>query len=332
MSKKRIIIIIATFLVLITAIFIFVKQSQINNETLDTTSTKGSNYAEAYFLNPSTDSLEMEKRLLQSTDVNRQIQEILEIILKSGPTNKGLKIPTATSVDLLGSNVVGDTAFVYFGENYEELTDVDKIYLKASITWSLTSIEGVNSVMFYCGENVIETESATSQQQNQSNKYDRSYVYLNPVIDPQNSVLISFKTYYPLESTNELVEEQRNNVYANPNVIKEYYIVDELIKGTTIDGHYSAIPKSTKIINVETDNRICYVNLSEDFVTKQPDDYEMNRLSVYQIVNSLTLLDDVDAVQIFIDSKKVKGFKNGLDLSEVLTADESIVGASLLEE
>ncbi len=281
--------------------------------------------AETYFLNQNTNNLECEKRILQATEVQAKIDEILNILLVQGPTNKSLKMPSTTPVTLLGTSVVGDTAFVYFDLDYNSLSDVDKIYLKSSITWSLTSLEEINSVIFYVGEEILGTGSNTDLKQESSYKYDRSYVFLNPTIDPQNSILINLRVYFVNKSNNLLNEEQRLNIYANPNVIKEYYIVDELIKGSTNSELYSAIPKSTKIINVETDNRVCYVNLSSDFVTKQPDDILINTLSVYQIVNSLTLLDNVDAVQIFIDSKKVKGFKHSLDLSETLTSDESLI-------
>ncbi len=315
--KKRFIVIIALAIAIIFIIsLMIVKQSHNLTE-------KNSQNIETYFVNPNTSNLECEKRSIQSVEVIDQVNEVLQIILSTGPMNKSLRMPASTELTLLGTSVNGDTAYVYFDENFNTLSDVDKIYVKASVTWSLTSISGINSVVFYVGDQVLYTGAQGTESTNIN--FDRSYVSIDPTIDPQNSVLINLKLYYPDSTTNQLVEEQRTNVYANPNVTKEYYIVDELIKGTTDEDHYSAIPKSTKIINVETDNRICYVNLSSDFVSKQPDDLETNTLAVYQIVNSLTMLDEVDAVQIFIDSKKVKGFKNGLDLSEVLTANEDLI-------
>ncbi len=320
--KKRVSIIVMFIILFILVVVLIVdRKSNDNNEN-------GTQTVETYFVNNSTKNLESEKRILQSTEKKAQVDEVLEILLVTGPINKSLKFPSSTELTLLGSSIMGDTAFVYFGEDYNNLTDADKIYLKASITWSLTSIPNINSVVFYVGEEVIKIQSSNTQKTDNSIKYDRSYVSLNPSIDPINSVLIGFTLYFPNEDTNLLEEEQRLNVYANPNTIKEYYIVDELIKGSTTDGLYSAIPKSTKIINVETDNRICYVNLSEDFVSKQTEDERMNYLAVYQIVNSLTLLDNVDAVQIFIDSKKIKAFHN-LDLSEVLSRDETILEVNL---
>ncbi len=314
--KKRVII-IAALMVVILALFmaLFIKE-QIDIQD------KNTQAVEIYFVNPSTHIIEPEKRVLQSVDTDDKVAEVLDALLVSGPINKGLKLPSTTPVTLLGSTVIGDTAIVYFDEDYNYITNTDKIFLKSAVTWSLTSIEGINTVIFYAGEQVIKTGEDTSLQEDNI-EYDRGYVYLDPTIDPQNSVLINLKLYFINKETSKFVEEQRTNVYSNPNITKEYYIVDELIKGTTVEGTYSAIPKGTKIINVETDNRICYVNLSEDFVTKQTDDGVTNKLAVYQIVNTLTMLDDVEAVQIFIDSKKVTGFKNGVDLSDVLYADDS---------
>ncbi len=306
--KKPIIIFIAVIsLVFISIATIYTKQ-------LNDTTEKNTQTIETYFINPNTSNLECEKRTIQSIETIDQVNEILNILLKTGPINKNLNLPSSTEVTLLGSSINGDVAYVYFDKDYNSLTDVDKIYLKASITWSLTSIDGISSVIFYVDNDVLYTGHNNSQNENQNVNYDRNYLRIDPTIDSQNSILISFTLYFPDSQSNKLVEESKKNIYANPNVTKEYYIVDELINGTTNENLYSAIPQSTKIINVETDNRICYVNLSSDFVTKQPDDLQTNTLAVYQIVNSLTALDNVDAVQIFIDSKKTKGFKNDLDL------------------
>ncbi len=313
--KKRVIIIvaiIAAILALFTALYI--KEQNDNQD-------KNTQAVEVYFVNPSTHNIESERRILQSIEPQNKVSEMLNILTVTGPLNKSLKLPSSSPFTLLGSSVIGDTAIVYFDENYNAISSPDKIYLKSTITWSLTSIDGINSVIFYVGEDIIKTgEDVSSTEDNI--EYDRGYVYLDPTIDPQNPVLISLKLYFIDKTSNKLVLEQRSNIYANPNITREYYIVDELIKGTTTEGSYSAIPKGTKLINVETDNSICYVNLSSDFVSKQPNDEAMNRLSVYQLVNSLTLLDNVDAVQIFIDSKKVEGFKNGVDLSESLQAND----------
>ncbi len=314
--KKRVIIIVAIIAVIFALLAALYLKEKTDNQD------KNNQSVEIYFVNPGSHDIESEKRVLQSINVEDKVTEVLNILTVTGPLNKSLKLPSSTPFTILGSSVIGDTAIVYFDEDYYGISTPDKIYLKSAITWSLTSIEGINSVIFYVGEDIIRTGEDTSIKE-QNFEYDRGYVYLDPSIDPQNPILLSFKLYFIDKSTNKLTLEQRSNVYTNPNVSKEYYIVDELIKGTTTDGAYTAIPKSTKLINVETDNKICYVNLSSDFVTKQANDVEINRLSVYQIVNSLTLLDDVDAVQIFIDSKKVEGFKNGVDLSESFKADET---------
>lgn len=325
--KKNYITIICLFVFFIILVFsIYRNHQSVKDENSEQT-------LEVYFVNPATNSLDGEKRILQGTTVDDKVAEILNILLVTGPLNKSLRVPTKTELSLIDATIDGDTVSVYFDENYNNLDSTDKIYLKSAITWSLTSINEINYVTFYVGDEVIPTYSnnqATAEEN--LNKYDRSYVTIDPIIDPVNSILINLSLYFVDETTGYLNEEQRLNVYADPNTLKEYYVVDELIKGSTSDQFTSVIPTSTKIINVETDNNICYVNLSSEFVDKQQDNEDINKLSVYQIVNSLTLLDSVDSVQILIDSKKTKGFKNDVDLRQVYTRDDSFIAEKLEEE
>lgn len=318
--KRRFFITITLIILLIASLIIF----SVKHETK--IKNNSDQLAEIFYLNPITKNLEPEKRVLSSTDTGAKVNEILNILLDTGALSQNLKSPISDKIGIDSTSVSGKTATVYFSNDYNILSDADKIYLKASVTLSLTSIPEIESVIFYVGDSKVPIraqEVVQNGQVVQNYRFDRNYVYLNPNIDPQNSILLNLTLYFPDVDLELLHQEQRSNVFANPNTIKEQYIVEELIKGTTTTGYTSLIPKSTKVISVETDNRICYVNLSSDFVNKQIDDLIQNRLSVYQIVNSLTLLPDVDAVQILIDSKKVKGFKN-FDLSDVLSSDASL--------
>ncbi len=312
MKIKVVIVSVICFFIIILGVILAYEKNSTEKDILVQT-------VETYFVNPSTQGLELEKRTLQSTELEDKVDEVLNILLVSGSANKSYKPLTEKPITYLDSYVQDGSAIVKFGDEFNNLSNVEKIYLKSSIVWSLTSIDGVSSVIFYVNDTPLVTDAVATIANKDNIKFDRNYVLLNPVIDPVNSILINLKLYFVNENNGLLTLEQRQNVYANPNTVKEYYIVDELIKGTNTQGLVSYIPKSTKIISVETDNRICYVNLSEDFVSKQNNDENINRLSIYQIVNSLTALDGVDGVQILIDSKKSKGFKNGVDLTEVLT-------------
>lgn len=324
--KKRLIIVISIITLFIILAVIGaknysskVKQSQ--TQTVD-----------VYFLNQADKSLEPEKRNLTTSTTLENVRETLNILFESGPLSQNLKIPTNEKVAVTKIYVSGTDAIVHFSKGYNDLSDVDKIYVKASTTWSLTSIPNIDGVILYVGNEIIPIANDYSlytdgvEKDEKIDVYDRGYVFLNPTIDPLNSIVITLNLFFVDDKEYTLNEEIRGNIYSNPNVTKEYYVVDELIKGTEVEGLVSVIPKSTKIINIETDNRICYVNLSSDFITKQSENLKVRQLAVYQIVNSLTILDHVDAVQIFIDSKKIDGFGSELDISEVLVMDESLVG------
>ena len=71
---------------------------------------------------------------------------------------------------------------------------------------------------------------------------------------------------------------------------------------------FPTINPSTKIINVMTKDGVCYVNLSEDFLTVVGN--VPTKVSVYSIVNSLVELNSVNKVQILVNGEVPASFSN----------------------
>ncbi len=208
---------------------------------------------------------------------------------------------------------------MYLNNVYNNLSSIYKMYTKASMTWSLTSVDGISNIMFYDNNEIIQL----GLEEN-SVLHNRSNIRLNPPIDPTDTVSVDFKLYFANEDLSKLVPEMQT-AYVNPNNLIEEYIVTQLIEGTKVDGNKNVIPQGTKVIKVERENKICYVNLSSDFVSKMPSDELRQELAVYSIVNALTELNTVDTVQILIDSKRITAFGNDLDLKNTLTFNQDLV-------
>ena len=73
--------------------------------------------------------------------------------------------------------------------------------------------------------------------------------------------------------------------------------MDELIKGPQAKGSLATVPPETKVRNIMTQDGICYVDLSSEFVSRHSGGKAKELLTIYSIVNSLTALDDVSKVQ-----------------------------------
>ena len=100
------------------------------------------------------------------------------------------------------------------------------------------------------------------------------------------------------------------------------YVVDELIEGRDDNPKIRRIiPKEKRCMSVKVKDKIAYVDIKRSMVEGQPDGRDLEILTVYSIVNSLTGLDDIVNVRFTIDGKIQKDFKGYLDMRETFIPD-----------
>ncbi len=99
-------------------------------------------------------------------------------------------------------------------------------------------------------------------------------------------------------------------------------VLNELIEGRDDnDKIRRLIPKIKHCMTVRVERGIAYVNLSGDMAEKIPDGRDLELLTVYSIVNSLTEIDGIVNVRFTIDGKPQKEFKGWLDMRETFIPD-----------
>lgn len=81
------------------------------------------------------------------------------------------------------------------------------------------------------------------------------------------------------------------------------------------------IPKIKGGMTVKVIDEIAYVDISDEMVEKHPDGRDLEMLTVYSIVNSLTCIDGIVNVRFTIDGKKEKNFKGYIDMRETFIPD-----------
>lgn len=73
-------------------------------------------------------------------------------------------------------------------------------------------------------------------------------------------------------------------------------ILKELINGPQEAGVYPALNKSTEILGVEVKNKIADVRLGDNFISLNTGGSTKEFISVFSVVNTLTDLDEIEAV------------------------------------
>ncbi|MBQ7985842.1 MAG: GerMN domain-containing protein [Clostridia bacterium] len=129
--------------------------------------------------------------------------------------------------------------------------------------------------------------------------------YINTESDEDTATGV--RLYFTNAEKIELVMEYRKINIVDTKPV-EQYIVSELIKGPKIKGNERLLASDTKVLSVETTDRICYVNFKDGFLEKNAASSGKSKLVVDSVVKSLTGLNNVDSVQFLIDGKKTEKF------------------------
>lgn len=270
-----------------------------------------------YFAGKSSSNLIYEKyEIVNAKSKKESVEKTMEALL-AGPKNKennrvireGTKL-ISTSVDNMGK------ATVNLSREFYNESNVYDILSASSIVKSLCSINGIESVTI-----LVESMPLVSPTGEELGSLSEKDLVFDITATEQNEVNV--KLYFSDNEAMYFVKENRKiNVPTGESA--EKLIVAELIKGPTKEKAIKSIPTETKIRSVETKDGICFVNLSNEFITKHSGGSSAEYMTIYSIVNSLTELSHIDKVQFLIEGEK-KDTLVHFTLNEPFERDEAMI-------
>lgn len=212
-----------------------------------------------------------------------------------------------------------------FDENYSGRETTVEILFRAAIVRTLIQIPGIEHVAFTVqGEpltdsagiaiGMMDAETFIENAGNEINAYEK----------------VTLRLYFADETGNGLVEENQRNVVYNSNISMEKLVVERLIAGPQAEGDYPTINPETKIVSVTVKDGICYVNLSEAFLS-QPYNVTSD-VTIYSITNSLVELPNVNKVQISVNGETNLFYRENVNLATVFERNLDLLSSSQTEE
>ncbi|MBO6259685.1 MAG: GerMN domain-containing protein [Lachnospiraceae bacterium] len=221
-------------------------------------------------------------------------------------------------VSTVGIEVVDGVATVSFSGGYESLDVAGQTLVKAAVVKTLTQLDEVSGVKFMLGEFPLTDHLGAEVPVMTADSF-----VSNPglVVSDENS--LQFVLYFADAEENYLRSISRE-VSKNTDASREQIVIEELIAGPTTGNFRKVMPEGTKVNSVSVADGLCYVDLSNEFLTGSSP-VGMN-LTVYSMVNSLAELNSVRKVQILIDGNVTEITRDGVDLSQVFSRNLDIVG------
>jgi germination protein M len=212
-----------------------------------------------------------------------------------------------------------------FDENYSGRETTVEILFRAAIVRTLIQVPGIEHVAFTVqGEplmdsagiaiGMMDADTFIENAGNEINAYEK----------------VNLRLYFADETGNGLIEENQRNVVYNSNISLEKLVVERLIAGPQAEGDYPTINPETKIVSVTVKDGICYVNLSEAFLS-QPYNVTSD-VTIYSITNSLVELPNVNKVQISVNGETNLFYRENVNLATVFERNLDLLSSSQTEE
>ncbi len=299
------------FVCVVSLIFIYTKNVKM---------AEGTETFNMYYINLNTNTLEIEKRVINSvSDQKLMFNTVVEEYFSgSKNANLGLTLPKEFKVN--DKRYYNNTAYIDIASSYNDMESYLKILSMGSLVYTLTDLSFINNVS-------VSVDGVPIMDRNNENAavLNRSTVMNNPTVSPEKTNWQVLLLYFADETGTKLVCQQRGMEVKQSQSL-EYQIVEQLISGPDNSNGtnlIATVPSDTKIKDIKTEDGICYVNLSNDFLKKQGNVSET--LTIYSIVNSLTELDYVNKVQFLIEGEKINEYSGEIDFSKPFDRNISLI-------
>ncbi|MCM1387483.1 MAG: GerMN domain-containing protein [Bacillus sp. (in: Bacteria)] len=253
----------------------------------------------------------------ETTDGQKLLEELLEE-LSVKPDKMQYKAPLTQDFELLGCIWEGGQLTLNFDVRYKEMDNIKEILVRAAIVRTLSQIENVNYISFTVqNEPLMDSTGVAVGTMSADTFIDNAGHEIN-TYEKAN-----LRLYFANENGDMLIEENQRNVVYNSNVSLEKLVVEKLIEGPATAGHYPTINPSTKIVSVTVNDRICYVNLDETFLS-QPYNVTSD-VTIYSLTNSLVELPNINKVQISINGETAVLYKETVNLTNMFERNLDLV-------
>lgn len=250
------------------------------------------------------------------------LQELF-LALKTQPADAAFRSAIPDGVNLESFSFAENQLVLNFDTGYSTLSVTGEVLSRAAIVRTLCQVDGVNYVAFQvAGEPLVNVSGAPV-----------GYMAADQFVDNAGNEIsayekIALTLYFADESGSGLEAHLVERVY-NSNISVDKLVVEEVIAGPggkeSEENGYATVSDKTKVIGVTTRDGVCYVNLDDEFLTKQGN--VTPEVTIYSIVNSLSELPAVNKVQISVNGSTDLIYMEKIPLSQVFERNLEIMGA-----
>ncbi len=224
------------------------------------------------------------------------------------PPADGCVALLSDGITVINTSQAADLLTLTLSDAFAAQTPIRQSLVEAGLTMLLTQLPDVRRLQIECA--ALPAPRAVCQRSD--------LLFDAPVVQPQeHEIVLYFVRGEKLAGEKRMVVVPENQQLMRP-------VVESLISGARRDDLLSLIPHDTRLLTIDLEQGVCFVNLSAEFLLSVPADAATQRLVVLSIVNSLTQLPGVRAVQLLVDGATLTQY-GACSLAPEMTRDESVL-------
>jgi germination protein M len=234
-----------------------------------------------------------------------------------------LKAPIS-EFKLISSETAGSIVTLNFSKEYYDVDAVEEVLTRTAIVNTMCSFSEIDGVYF-----MVDGEAFHDADGVEPGIMEPDQFIYNSYTEMRNYERVRLHLYFADKSGERLLDAYRTVVY-NSNMPLERIVLEQVIQGPNGSFAYPTVNSGTKVINVTVRDRICYANLSSEFLDNP---YEVTaQTAIYSVVNSLCELPSIDAVQISVEGHTDTIFRDTISLTGSFRMNTGIVESQQEEE
>ncbi len=269
-----------------------------------------------YYINNAETKIEMHEHYMVAQELEDQVTELLNT-LATTPAKLEYKAPLGMGFQVQNVEVKMGKVQLDVTESYYDMSVTTEVLVRAAIVRTLTQLSQINFVSITVNGNPLRDSLGNIVT---TMNWDQFVENDGNAINTYEEVTL--KLYFANEAGDGLIAANRTKEY-NTNISLEKLIVEELIKGPSVEGLFPTINPSTKVASVTVRDGVCYVNLDETFLNQL---YNVTpEVTIYSITNSLVELSNVNRVQISVNGDNSGTYREKYSLTTYFERNLDIV-------
>ncbi len=270
-----------------------------------------------YYLNLKQTALVKTDYTVHAESTSGKIYELIDVLSTELP-DETLVNAIPDDVAILDYELADKMLFLYFERAYSQLSTSREVLLRGAVAKTFLQMDEVDSVSFFVGDEPLTDHVGNVIGAMTSSSFLDTFGEKEEALESD-----TFTLYYSSSDGKGLIRKARLLHYNN-TMSREAVVLSYLSRNPkTDDGAMAILSPNTKVLSVTTKEGVCHVKFDASFLGLQSG--VATQTAVYGVVNSLSALDDINKVEIIIDSPAEGVMSQAQMVNGIYEEDDSLV-------